>query len=60
MGSTLLEIVACPICHGRLALDQTSQKLVCHFDKVAYDINQGIPVLLAEQATPLSARQEES
>ncbi|HDR1022038.1 TPA: Trm112 family protein [Pasteurella multocida] len=54
MDSKLLEIVACPMCHGRLTLDQNKQHLVCQFDKVAYAINQGIPVLLAEQAIPLS------
>ncbi|XWY21889.1 Trm112 family protein [Bisgaard Taxon 45] len=59
MDSTLLEIVACPICQGRLVFDKATQKLICHFDNVAYDINQGIPVLLAEQAIPLSNVQED-
>lgn len=54
MDSKLLEIVACPMCHGRLTLDKNKQHLVCQFDKVAYVINQGLPVLLAEQAIQLA------
>ncbi|WP_424408133.1 Trm112 family protein [Pasteurella sp. PK-2025] len=54
MDSKLLDIVACPICQSRLTFEQHKQHLICSFDKVAYAINQGIPVLLAEQAIPLS------
>ncbi|GJJ79631.1 Trm112 family protein [Pasteurella canis] len=60
MDTKLLDIVACPICHGRLVLDKANQQLVCHFDKVAYEIKQGIPVLLAEQAIPLIELQEDN
>lgn len=49
MNTGLLEIVACPICQGRLKYDKENERLICHFDHIAYPIQQGIPVLLAEQ-----------
>lgn len=58
MDSKLLEIVACPICQGRLTYDKTNQQLVCKFDQLAYPIKQGIPVLLAEQAVAYQQEKE--
>ena len=49
----LLEIVACPVCKGKLEYDKDSQQLICKFDKLAYPITEGIPVLLENRATPL-------
>lgn len=49
----LLEIIACPVCKGKLAYDKAEQQLICQFDKLVYPINDGIPVLLEEQAKPL-------
>ncbi|MCL1126449.1 Trm112 family protein [Shewanella surugensis] len=45
----LLDIVACPICKGALTYDKQAQQLICKFDKLAYPINDGIPVLLENQ-----------
>lgn len=60
MNAKLLEILACPICQGRLSYDKEQDRLICSFDKVAYPMNNGIPVLLAEQAVSLNALQEEN
>ncbi|WP_032092943.1 Trm112 family protein [Necropsobacter rosorum] len=54
MNARLLEIIACPMCQGRLNYDKQQERLICRFDQVAYPIEHGIPVLLAEQAQPLS------
>ncbi|GGB59747.1 Trm112 family protein [Shewanella inventionis] len=48
----LLEIVACPVCKGKLEYDKAQQQLICKFDKLAYPITEGIPVLLENRATP--------
>ena len=48
--SKLLEIVACPVCKGKLDFDKQEQKLICKADKLAYSITEGIPVLLADKA----------
>ncbi|ABI72231.1 MULTISPECIES: Trm112 family protein [Shewanella] len=49
----LLEIVACPVCKGKLDYDKESQQLICKFDKLAYPITEGIPVLLENRATAI-------
>ena len=48
----LLEIVACPVCKGKLEYDKANQQLICKADRLAYAINEGIPVLLENKATP--------
>ncbi|AXQ16320.1 MULTISPECIES: Trm112 family protein [Shewanella] len=53
----LLEIVACPICKGRLEYDKQAQQLICKADRLAYPINDGIPVLLADKAEPWQEKQ---
>ncbi|BCV36013.1 MULTISPECIES: Trm112 family protein [Shewanella] len=53
----LLEIVACPVCKGRLEYDKQAQQLICKADRLAYPINDGIPVLLADKAEPWQEKQ---
>ncbi|CAM4142501.1 MULTISPECIES: Trm112 family protein [Shewanella] len=48
----LLEIVACPVCKGKLEYDKANQQLICKADRLVYAINEGIPVLLENKATP--------
>ncbi|WP_040976145.1 Trm112 family protein [Necropsobacter massiliensis] len=60
MNARLLEIVACPMCQGRLKYDKEHERLICNFDKVCYPIAHGIPVLLAEQAQALTEPTRES
>ena len=50
----LMEILACPVCKGKLDYNKEQQELICKFDKLAYAIDQGIPVLLESEARPLS------
>ncbi|MDO4429897.1 MAG: Trm112 family protein [Lonepinella koalarum] len=59
MNIKLLEVIACPICQGRLNYDNEKEQLVCRFDQLAYPINNGIPVLLAEQAIHLNSVEED-
>ncbi|GGF56368.1 Trm112 family protein [Alteromonas lipolytica] len=57
----LLEIVACPVCKGKLIYtEQEEPGLVCRFDRLVYPINDGIPVLLEERATSISLEQLEA
>ncbi|QSX32394.1 Trm112 family protein [Shewanella avicenniae] len=49
----LLDIVACPVCKGKLEYNKEQQTLICKADRLVYQINDGIPVLLAEKATNL-------
>ncbi len=50
----LLEIVACPVCKGKLNYDKEKNELVCRADRLAYPIVDDIPVLLENRARSLS------
>jgi uncharacterized protein YbaR (Trm112 family) len=52
MDKKLLEILACPICKGKLVYERTQQVLICKYDHLAYPIRNGIPIMLEDQATP--------
>ena len=52
LAPELLEILACPNCHGALAVDPDREELVCLAADcgLAYPVRQGIPVLLIDEA----------
>ncbi|MFT3741183.1 MAG: Trm112 family protein [Gammaproteobacteria bacterium] len=50
MDGKLLDILACPVCKGKLLYSKDSQELICQVDKLAYPIRDQIPVMLEEQA----------
>ncbi|CAB9493925.1 Trm112 family protein [Alteromonas macleodii] len=50
----LLEVLACPVCKGKLVLSEDKTQLICRFDRLAFDIKDGIPVLIESKATALS------
>jgi hypothetical protein len=52
LAPELLEILACPNCHGTLAVDHDRNELVCTAADcgLAYPVRQGIPVLLIDEA----------
>ncbi|BBE10311.1 MAG: hypothetical protein ON057_000991 [Glomeribacter sp. 1016415] len=50
MDTRLLEILVCPLCKSALTHDRTTDELICQVDKLAYPIQDGIPVLLVDQA----------
>lgn len=54
MDHRLLEIVACPVCKGKVTFDKEKQELICKFDRLAYPIKEGIPVLLESEARKMS------
>lgn len=48
----LVEILACPICKGKVILNQEKSAFVCRVDKLAFPIEDSIPVMLEDQARP--------
>jgi len=50
----LLEILACPVCKGKLDFDKDAQELICKFDRLAYRIEKNIPVLLENEARKIT------
>ena len=53
----LLDIIACPICKGKLAYNKADNELICKFDHLAYPVRDGIPALLQVEARKLSAEE---
>jgi len=53
----LLEILVCPLCKGKLLLKK--DELICGFDRLAYPIRDGIPVMLEPEARTLSLEEKD-
>jgi hypothetical protein len=53
LSKELLEILVCPQCKGDLEYDTEQQKLRCHACRLAYPIQDDIPIMLLEEAEPL-------
>ena len=57
MDHRLLEIIACPVCNGKLNYTQDKQELICKIDSLAYPVRDGIPGLLETEARSLTAEE---
>ncbi|WP_028845918.1 Trm112 family protein [Thermodesulfatator atlanticus] len=55
----LLAILACPKCKGDLVLDEAKSGLICHKCALLYEIRDGIPIMLVEEAKPLKEEKAE-
>jgi uncharacterized protein YbaR (Trm112 family) len=55
LSKDLLEILACPQCKGRVAYDQSAQEISCHACRLAYPVRDDIPVMLVDEAMPLTS-----
>ncbi|MFJ1302894.1 Trm112 family protein [Pseudomonadota bacterium AL_CKDN230030165-1A_HGKHYDSX7] len=58
MESRLLDILVCPLCKGRLDFQRQASELVCHADRLAFPVRDGIPVMLENDARVLDAATE--
>jgi len=46
----LLAILACPICKEKLSYNKEEEKLICKKCRLKFRIEDGIPILLPEEA----------
>jgi hypothetical protein len=53
LSKKLLDVLACPKCKGDLAYKKAEQKLICGKCRLAYRIEDGIPIMLVEEAEKL-------
>lgn len=60
MDAKLLDILVCPLTKGSLIYDKARQELISVQAGLAYEIKDGIPVLLEEEARRLSPEEIES
>ncbi len=55
ISKELLEILACPKCKGEIKLNEKGDGLICEKCKLLYEIRDGIPIMLIEEAKPLAS-----
>jgi uncharacterized protein YbaR (Trm112 family) len=54
MDNKLLELLVCPVTKGPLDYDRERQELLSRSARLAYPIRNGIPILLENEARPLT------
>ena len=57
LDHNLLEIIACPVCKGKLHFDKSNNELICNADRLAYPITEGIPVLIEVTGRQLTSEE---
>jgi uncharacterized protein YbaR (Trm112 family) len=60
MDAKLLDILVCPLCKSPLVYQKAAQELICKADRLAFRIEDGIPVMLADEARKLTAEEIEA
>ena len=58
MDKQLLSMLVCPECQGKLKYDNQENELQCTFDGLAFPINNGVPVMLANEARRMSEEEK--
>lgn len=54
ISKELLDILACPKCKGEIYLNDSGDGLICNECKLLYEIKDDIPIMLIDEAKPLS------
>lgn len=52
LSKELLDILACPKCKGDVVLIDSPPGLVCRSCRLLYEIRDGIPIMLIDEAKP--------
>jgi uncharacterized protein len=53
LDEKLLEILVCPKCKGELEYRREANELVCATCRLRYEVRDGIPIMLIDEAKPL-------
>jgi len=53
LSKKLLDVLACPKCKGDLRYENAKSRLTCKKCKLAYRVEDGIPIMLVEEAEKL-------
>ncbi len=59
MDTKLLDILVCPLCKSSLVYQKSAQELICKADRLAFKIDDDIPVMLVDEARKLSLEEVE-
>lgn len=57
LDKRLLDILVCPVTKAPLTWDPAHSELLCRASGLAYPVRDGVPVLLEDQARPLTAEE---
>jgi uncharacterized protein YbaR (Trm112 family) len=49
----LLEVLVCPVTHGKLTYDRDRSELVSQGARLAFPIRDGVPIMLPDEARAL-------
>ncbi len=55
INKELLEILACPKCKGDIKMNDAEDGLICDGCKLLYRIQDGIPVMLIDEADTIES-----
>jgi len=55
MNKKQIEMMACPQCHKSMSYDKSNQELICDNCKLAFPVQDGIPVMLIEEARKIES-----
>ena len=50
LSRKLLDVLACPKCKGNLNYETGKSRLTCKKCRLAYRVEEGIPIMLVEEA----------
>jgi len=53
LSKKLLDVLACPKCKASLEYKKAEARLVCKKCRLAYRVEEGIPIMLVEEAESL-------
>jgi len=54
ISKELLDILVCPQCKGEIYLNAAGDGLICEKCKLLYEIKDDIPIMLIDEAKPIS------
>ncbi|MGQ9499068.1 MAG: Trm112 family protein [Dissulfurimicrobium sp.] len=58
INSRLLELLACPKCKGDIRLSDDKKGIICDRCMLIYEIRDGIPVMLVDEAKRIKGAEE--
>lgn len=56
ISKELLDILCCPKCKGDIKLNDSQDGLICDACKLLYPIKDDIPVMLIDEAIPITTK----
>ena len=60
LNPKILDVIACPICKGKLHYDKSAHELICNLDRLAFPVRNGVPIMVEKEARVLNERYKES